>query len=129
MSSASTIGLPFFNSTFISPTTITNGTLFNYGLINNFNIPVGNYLAWIFLAIRGDTDTELGPVITVINNGVNAYPFTSNTSTVALDGDTLAFQNTQVISITNAGIINLQGQINFNNNAPGIAGIIYLYPV
>jgi hypothetical protein len=128
MSSASTIGIPFFKSNFVAPV-ITNGTLFNYALSNNFNIPAGNYLAWIYLSIRGDTDTILGPVITAINNGPNAYSFTLNTSTIDLNGETIAFQNTQVVSITNAEIINLQGQINFDNNAPSIAGIIYFYPI
>jgi hypothetical protein len=128
MSSASTIGLPFFKSNFVAPV-ITNGTLFNYALSNNFNIPVGNYLAWIYLSIRGTTDTTLGPVITLINNGPEAYSFTLNSSTIDLNGETIAFQNTQVVSITNTEIINLQGQINFDNNAPTIAGIIYFYPI
>jgi hypothetical protein len=128
MSSASTIGLPFFKSNFVAPV-ITNGTLFTYALSNNFNIPPGNYLAWIYLSIRGDTDTTLGPVITLINNGPEVYSFTLNSSTIDLNGDTIAFQNTQVVSITNEEIINLKGQINFDNNTPSIAGIIYFYPI
>jgi hypothetical protein len=128
MSSASTIGLPFFKSTFVAPV-ITDGTLFNYALSNNFDIPAGNYIAWIYLSIKGDTDTTLGPVITVINNGIDKYSFTVNPSTVDLNDATIAYQNTQVISINTIQTINLQGQINFDNNTPAIAGVIYFYPI
>jgi len=128
MSSASTIGLPFFKSNFVAPV-ITSGTLFNYACSNNFSIPPGNYLTWIYLSIRGTTDTTLGPVITVVNNGTIRYPFTLNSSTIDLNGDTIAFQNTQVISITTEEIINIQGQVNFDDTAPAIAGTIYFYPI
>jgi len=130
MSSASTIALPFYKCNLVAPV-ITNGTLFNYATTNNFNILPGNYIAWIYLSIRGTTDTVLGPVITLVNNGVDRYPFTFNSSTIDLNGDTIAFQNTQVISITTEQIINIQGQVSFDTatNAPVIAGTLYLYPV
>lgn len=128
MSSASTLGLPFFKATFVAPVIIT-GTLFNYALSNNFNIPSGNYIAWIYLSIKGDTDTTLGPVITLINNGIDKYSFTVNSSTIDLNDSTIAYQNTQVITIDTPQTINLQGQINFDHTTPSIAGIIYFYPI
>jgi hypothetical protein len=129
MSSASTIGLPFFKSSFISPPVITDGTLFNYTLTNYFNIPAGNYIAWVYLSIRGNTDTALGPVASVINNGSTAYPFTVNPSAIDLNAQSIAFQNTQIVSINTNQQIFLQGQINFDNTAPSIAGTIYFYPI
>jgi hypothetical protein len=128
MSSASTIGLPFFKSNFVAPV-ITSGTLFNYACSNNFSIPPGNYIAWIYLSIQGNTDTSLGPVITSINNGADFYPFTVNSTTLDLNGDTIVFQNTQVITVNTTQIINLKGQVLFDNTAPAIAGIIYFYPI
>ena len=128
MSSASTIGLPFFKSNFVAPV-ITSGTAFNYALSNNFIIPPGNYIAWIYLSIKGDTDTILGPAITSISNGIDFYSFTVNPSTINLNDTTIAFQNTQVITIDATQIIDLRGQINFDNNVPAIAGIIYFYPI
>jgi hypothetical protein len=128
MSSASTIGLPFLKSNFVAPA-IASGVTYNYALSNNFNIPAGNYIAWIYLSIRGNADTILGPTITVINNGVDTYPFTSNSSTVNLNGDTIVFQNTQVVSISTDQLILLRGQIDFDNNAPAVAGVIYFYPI
>jgi hypothetical protein len=129
MSSASTIGLPFFKSSFISPPVITDGTLFNYTLTNYFNIPAGNYIAWVYLTIRGNVDTALGPVISVINNGSIAYPFTVNPSPIDLNAQTVAYQNTQIVSINTNQPIFLQGQINFENTAPNVVGVIFFYPI
>lgn len=128
MSSASIKGLPFFKSDFVSPP-LTSNTNFTYLLTNDFSIPIGNYLAWIYLSIQGNTDTELGPVVTAINN-TTTFPFTINPTSIQLDADTVVFQNTQLIEITVAqpNLI-LVGKVLFNNTAPSIGGTIYFYPI
>ncbi|MDB4352878.1 hypothetical protein OAA60_05565 [Porticoccaceae bacterium] len=128
MSSASTKGLPFFKSDFVSPA-LTSDTNFYYLLTNDFSIPVGNYLAWIYLSIQGTADTELGPVVTAINN-TDTFPFTVNPTALTLDAGTIVFQNSQLVEITTVqpNLI-LVGKVSFNNTAPTIAGTIYFYPL
>ena len=129
MSTASTaLGLPFLKSTFTAPA-FTSGADFNYILANAFNIPVGNYLTWLYLEIEGNTDTDLGPVITLINNGTS-YTSTFNQSGVALNNSGITFQNSQFISITTAqpNLI-LRGAIGFGNTRPTVTGTIIFYPI
>jgi hypothetical protein len=131
MSSASTIGLPFLKTIFEAPI-IVSETRFDYILLNNFTIPTGNYLAWIYLEIEGNVDTELGTVLTIINNGApDVYSFTVNSSLVNIEAGTIAYQNTQVISITTPETISLSGSVFYTDttNAPTITGTLYFYPI
>jgi len=128
MSSASTVGLPFLKSTFTAPA-FTAGADFNYILSNDFIIPVGNYLAWVYLEIQGNIDTDLGPVITLINNGT-PYTFTFNQSGSTINNAGITFQNSQFISITTTQpSLNLVGAVGFTNTRPTITGTIIFYSI
>jgi hypothetical protein len=128
MSSASTIGLPFLKSTIVAPT-FTSDATFDYLIENNSNIPIGNYLVWTYLYIKGDTDTDLGVVVTALANGP-LYPNTFNPSGLVIDDGSITFQSSQIVIITtDQPNINLQGSVVFNNNAPTVTGTIFFLPI
>jgi len=128
MSSASTIGLPFLKSSIVAPI-FTSGVPFDYLIENNSNIPIGNYLVWTYLFIQGDTDTDLGVVISALANGP-LYPNTFNPSGTLINNGSITFQSSQIVIITTEqpNII-LQGSVLFNNNAPTVSGTIFFLPI
>jgi hypothetical protein len=130
MSTASTINLPFLKSTFVAPA-FASGVNFDYIIENNSNIPIGNYLVWTYLNIKGDTDTDLGPVITVLAN-VPIAPNTFNISGLIINDGSVVFQSSQIAIITTEQPnIFFQGAILFNTatNAPTVTGTIFFLPI
>lgn len=128
MSSASTLNLPYLKSVFVAPD-FTAGVGFNYLIENNTTIPIGNYLVWIYLYIKGDTDTDLGAVTTALAND-SLYLNTYNAGGSIINDGILTFQNSQIVIITTEqSTINLQGSILFNNNAPTVSGSIFFLPI
>jgi len=128
MSSASTIGLPFLKSDFVAPA-FTSGVGFNFIIENDSSIPVGNYLVWTYLYIKGDTDTDLGPIVIILDNGL-LYPATLNSAGTIINDGAITFQTSQIISITTEqpNII-LKSSITFSNNEPTVSGTIYFLPI
>jgi len=131
MSSASTIALPYFKSNFTTPV-FNSTTPFNCILQTNSNIPAGNYLSWLAINVDGNTDTEIGIIISVIANGTTTYQNTYNlTENAIVIGDELVvFQNTQFLSFaTEQPELNLVLNLLYEGNRPTITGTIILYPI
>jgi hypothetical protein len=128
MSSASTINLPFLKSDFTAPA-YTSGVQFDFILDNDFSIPIGNYLVWIYLFIEGDTDTDLGPIQILLDNGPN-YPNTLNPAGTLINDGSITFQSSQLVSIsTEQPNVIFQGSVAFNNNRPNVSGSISFLPI
>jgi len=129
MSSASTIGLPYLKSAFTAPV-FDSGVGFNFIFENDNAIPIGNYLVWTYLFIEGDTDTDLGPIVTALANTTQLYPNTLNPGGTVIDDGSITFQSSQLAIITQEQAnINVQGSIQFNGNAPTVTGSIFFLPI
>jgi hypothetical protein len=128
MSSASTIGLPYLKSAFTAPVFVS-GVAFNFILENDNAIPIGNYLVWTYLFIEGDTDTDLGTIVTALDNGI-LYPNTFNPGGSVINDGSITFQYSQLVIISaEQPNINLQGALQFNGNAPTVTGSIFFLPI
>jgi len=128
MSSASTINLPFIKCNMTAPA-FASGVPFNLIIENNTTIPIGNYLVWTFLTIEGDTDTDVGPISTLLGNGPE-FPNVFNPAGSLINGGALAFQNSQIVIITEEEPnIDFRCSLPFAGNAPTIVGTIFFLPI